>query len=162
VCSRRLALWRKDGNLAKTAIMSEWCVGWLNTWKTNLASHTDWLFAFWNKIVCLCLCVCNVCVCTCAQNTCCPFWQRIRFRWKWLLLDSLSGQCTNQIFYPRLLLGMNLGVFVYDPETKHHSFRWYAKISLGKKNFWFIESDRRPSWVLFSTAWVWCTTNLSL
>jgi hypothetical protein len=41
--------------------------------------------------------------------------------------------------------GVNLGVFVYDPEVKHQSFRWYAKISLGKRNFWFIESDRRSS-----------------
>jgi len=46
--------------------MSEWCVGWLNRWKTNLASHTDWLFAFWNKIVCVCVCVC-VCVHMCVK-----------------------------------------------------------------------------------------------
>jgi len=53
----------------------------------------------------------------------------------------LSGQCMNQTSYPRLLLGMNLGVFVYDPQMKCQSFKWYTKISLGKKNFWVIESE---------------------
>jgi hypothetical protein len=64
---------------------------------------------------------------------------------------------------------------------KCQSFRWYTKISLGKKNFWVIESELKVFLigffqhlgyfgffqqlgygVFFSTAWVWCATNLSL
>jgi len=65
------------------------------------------------------------------------------------MLDCLSCQCTNQTSYPRLLLGINLGVFVCDTRIKRQSFRGYIKISLGKKNFWVIESELKVFLIAF-------------
>lgn len=158
MCSSRFALSRNDGNLAivHTAVISEWCVQWLNRWKTKLSSRTYWLLAFWNKIG-----QCEVCVCV--QNLCCSFWLRIKLRLiRWLLLHCLNDWCRNQTSYPRLLLGMNLGslsmilrwnIGLPNRTQNHH----LARRICGSQNL-----SRRSCWLLFSTAWVWCTTNLSV
>ena len=107
-----------------------------------------------------------VCVCVCAPRTCikycCPFWQRIRLRERWLWPDSLSGQCKNQIFYPRILLGMNLW-------SLSMILRWNVSPSDGtptyhleRRNFGSQNLSRRSFRLLFSTVWLWCTTNSSV
>lgn len=52
-------------------------------------------------------------------------------------------------FLAKIITGDKSGVFVYDTQIKRQSFRGYTKISLGKKNFWVIESELKVFLIAF-------------